>query len=90
MRLDQNSCFKVDYSEIKSNGGILIIGFNLSESVFIHAVTHAQDLLDGATYLFGTQGLKIYIQNYEIFIGEFADYTKNAKVPGGPFLHPDN
>ena len=34
--------------------------------------------------------MKHLLQNFEIYIGEFADYNQNTKVPGGPFLHPDN
>ena len=88
--LSQNSCLKVAYSELKANGGRLVIGYEYSESVFMHAITHGQDHLGGGSSTQGTAGLKNLLQNYELFIGEDADYTKNAKVPGGPFLHPDN
>ena len=81
---------KVAYSEIKANGGRLVIGYEYSESVFMHAITHGQDHLDGNSWVQVTSDLKHLLQNYELFIGEDADYTKNTKVPGGPFLHPDN
>ena len=69
---------------------MLVIGFEYSESVFMHAVTHAQDHLNGQSYAQITADLKHLLQNFEIYIGEFADYNQNTKVPGGPFLHPDN
>ena len=56
----------------------------------MHAVTHAQDHLTGHSWVQGTGDLKHLLQNFEIYIGEFADYNQNTKVPGGPFLHPDN
>ena len=30
------------------------------------------------------------LQKYEIFIRDSTDFTENQKVPGGPFLDPDN
>ena len=29
-------------------------------------------------------------QNYEIYIGNDSDYTKNSKCPGGPFMRTDD
>ena len=31
-----------------------------------------------------------YFQNYEIYIGDDATYTNNAKCPGGPFMQTSN
>ena len=33
--------------------------------------------------------MKHFLQKYEIFIGDSADYSQNTKVPGGPFLDPE-
>ena len=88
--LSQNSCYKVTYTELNTNGGTLIIGFEFSESVFMHAVTHAQDHRGGHSSNIGTAHLKHLLQNYEIYIGDSPDYSQNTKVPGGPFLHPDH
>ena len=41
-RLGSKTCFEVDYTAIKSQGNKMIIGFDFTESVFIHAVLHAQ------------------------------------------------
>ena len=69
---------------------MLVIGLEYSESLFMHALTHAQDQLTNYSWTQGTGDLKHLLQNFEIYIGEFADYNQNTKVPGGPFLHPDN
>lgn len=39
--LTQNSCFSVDYTRIGQANGRIVIGFDLSEPVFVHAVVHA-------------------------------------------------
>lgn len=45
--LGQHTCFKTNYATIRAQNNKMIIGFNFGESVFIHAVMHAQDNLDG-------------------------------------------
>ena len=42
-RLGSQTCFEVEYTSIKSQGNKMIIGFDFTESVFIHAVLHAQN-----------------------------------------------
>ena len=42
-RLTQRTCFKSKYQDIKLAGNKLIIGLDFTESVFIHAILHAQD-----------------------------------------------
>ena len=44
-RLSDESCFKVDYAEIRKENK-MIIGIDFSESVFIHAVLHHQDNIE--------------------------------------------
>ena len=39
-RLTQYTCFKSDYQQIYLAGGKFIMGFDFTESVFIHAVLH--------------------------------------------------
>ena len=69
----------------------MIIGFDFSESVFIHAIVHAQDQLSGfRAYDEGISYLKNFYQNYEIFIGNNSSFSKNQKCDGGPFLDPNN
>ena len=42
----------------------------------MHAITHAQDYLCGNIFTIGSGDLKQFVQNYEIFIGDSADYSE--------------
>ena len=89
--LSQNTCFKVDYAALKSNDNKFIIGFDFSESVFIHAVLHSQDELNVNTVMSaGPEYLKNFFQSYEIYIGDSENYNENKRCPGGPFLNPND
>ena len=69
----------------------MIIGFDFSETVFIHAIVHAQDQLSGLNgYSPGLSSLKNFYQNYEIFIGNNSSFSENEKCAGGPFLDPND
>ena len=69
----------------------MIIGFDFSESVFIHAIVHAQDQLSSwYAYESGLSFLKKFYQNYEIFIGNNSSFSLNQKCAGGPFLDPND
>ena len=48
--LDDESCYIVDYDNLSSRNYKLVLGLDFSESVFIHAVVHLQDFLDGQSY----------------------------------------
>ena len=90
-RLTDKSCFEVDYTTIKSQGNKMIIGFDFTESVFIHAVLHTQS--EGSlpySSSYGPSSLKHFYQNYEVYIGDHSIYSYNQKCAGGPFLDPSN
>lgn len=38
--LSQDSCYSVDYEHISDANGLIVIGFDFSEPVFVHAVVH--------------------------------------------------
>ena len=44
-RLTQHTCFKSDYQQIYLAEGKFIMGFDFTESVFIHAILHSQDFI---------------------------------------------
>ena len=68
----------------------MIIGFDFGESVFIHAILHSQDDLNtGVPRQDDFTNLINFFQNYEIYIGNNTDYSKNHKCAGGPFLNPN-
>ena len=57
----------------------------------MHAVTHVADMYEERS--FDHNDKSQLFQNYNIFIGNESDYTKNQKCAGGPFLQidePDN
>ena len=53
----------------------------------MHAITHVADMYDGMS--FNHSDVSQLFQNYNIFIGNETDYTKNQKCAGGPFLQID-
>ena len=54
----------------------------------MHAILLLQDFLSGAVNS-ATPNEELF-QNYEIFIGDNADFTKNTRCAGGPFMHIDD
>ena len=53
----------------------------------MHAVTHVADMYEERS--FDHSDKSQLFQNYNIFIGNESDYTKNQKCAGGPFLQID-
>ena len=53
----------------------------------MHAVTHVADMYEDRS--FDHNDKSQLFQNYNIFIGNESDYTKNQKCAGGPFLQID-
>ena len=66
----------------------MITGIDFKEPLFMHAVTHVQDVRNGESYDY-TNVYGLY-QNYDIHIGNDPDYTKNQKCAGGPHLQFDD
>ena len=54
----------------------------------MHAITHVADFFEGD--VFEHVDTQEYFQNYNIYIGNDPDYTKNASCAGGPFLRTDD
>ena len=74
-RISQNSCFITDYQTIKQTNNNFIIGIDFSESLFIHAIMHAQHLISGfLPFDVKLDKLHKLLQNYEIYIGDSPDY----------------
>ena len=89
--LPDKSCFEIEYTTIKSQGNKVILGFDFTESVFIHAVLHTQSEGNlSHAYMYGPSSLKHFYQNYEVYIGDHTVYSYNQKCPGGPFLDPSD
>ena len=90
--LGQRSCYRTNLAQVSASGDKLIIGIELSESLFIHTVSHREDYISGIDPWREAETSKLHkkFQKYEIYIGDSANYSENAKVPGGPFLDPDN
>ena len=66
----------------------MIIGFDFTEPVFMHAILHVQDDLR-TEFVMDDNELKYFFQKYEIYIGNSPVYTENQKCSDGPFLDPD-
>ena len=88
MYLDQETCFKTTSVELSESGHIFIFGINFDEPVFMHAITHVADMYEG--YSWSHVNKNEWFQNYNIYIGNSSDYTKNTKCAGGPFLRTDD
>ena len=57
----------------------------------MHAIVHSQNyFVTKYPNQENASKVKYFFQNYEIYIGNDSDYTKNTKCAGGPFLHPDD
>ena len=56
----------------------------------MHAILHAQDMLNGFTDLKTTADLPKFLQNYELHIGNDPNYLLNPKCAGGSFLRTDD
>ena len=86
-RLTQYTCFKAEYLVIKAQSNQVVIGFDFTEPVFMHAVLWAQDVLSGGFPAnLGPSDSKNFFQKYEVYIGNSADYLENTKCAGGPHL----
>ena len=65
----------------------MIIGFDFSEAVFMHAILYAQDtIVCNWAASVGSSYLKNFFQKFEIYIGNSDNYLENTKCTGGPFL----
>ena len=65
-----------------------MIGVSFDDSYFHHAILIIQDML--ATDLYTADDFSLLWQNFQIFIGEYEDYTKNALCGNEPFLRTDD
>lgn len=48
--LSEETCFKSSFDQIRANGDKFIIGLDFGESVFMHAIVHAQDFLGNFSF----------------------------------------
>ena len=64
------------------------LALNMGKPVFVHAVLVVQDVLGGTNGNHSTS--TSWLQNFEIYIGNSSDYTKNSKCLGGPFMKVDD
>ena len=62
------------------------ITVDLGQIVFQHAILIVQELWDGNDDLIEIGREPFYTQNYEVYIGNNADYRKNQKCAGGPHM----
>lgn len=72
-----NSCFKTTESQLWLTGHHLTLGIDLGTSVTVHAILLVEEVTSNSNNL---------MQNYEIYIGDDADFRKNQKCEGGPFM----
>ena len=61
---------------MSANGHILVLGFDFKKPVFMHAITHVADLMND-NYAYEHTDVTELFQNYNIYIGNSADYTEN-------------
>ena len=47
--LTERTCYWATYETISQSGNKMVLGFDFTESVFMHAILLVQDFLDGAT-----------------------------------------
>ena len=72
-----DSCFKFTHNELAANDYIFILGIDLGQTLFQHAIFLSQDF-----YKYNEEQK---FQNFEFYIGPHAEYEKNVKCAGGPF-----
>ena len=59
------------------------------QSYFQHAILIVEDLSNKWTVP-DMKDPKFRFQNFDVFVGNDPDYTKNTACPGGPFQNPEN
>ena len=73
---------------MESSNHIFVLGIDLGKTYMQHAVLIVEDLRSGQA----DSGIvdENKFQNYEVYIGDNSDWTKNLKCPGGPFMTLDD
>lgn len=79
--------FKVTEAEISSEGHLLKFGTDLGDIYFQHAILVISNNFVGWP---NSPNEKHKFQNFEIYIGNNEDYSKNNKCAGGPFMRTDD
>ena len=87
------SCFITDQSDW-SDPNTFVLGVDLGDSFFVHAILLVSDLLRSSNTPFtiadadlSYADTKHRFQRFEVYIGDSADYRLNEKVEGGPWLY---
>ena len=80
-----------DKTYLAENDYLFVLGIDLGQPSFVHAVLAVQALDYAGNHGRNNQSdHKSQLLNVEIHIGNSSDWSQNPKCAGGPFLDPDD
>ena len=80
------SCYRTTDEELAPLSHKFVMTIDLAKSFFIHCFLVVQDLYGGKIPSDHLVSAKEWLHDYDVHIGDSADYTENPKCTGSPFM----